>query len=535
MSWTAHQLPYRDTGCFSSLILDYLDHHASLRSYISHQPDIQGIRQAIQKRKQFPLNRSLLVEQLTRQYESVSSSPAVTVSLEKLLHENTFTVTTAHQPNLLTGPLYVVYKIMHVIKLADHLNKQIPDHHFVPVFYMGSEDADFAELSHFTVQGKKYQWNTKQEGAFGRMLIDNSLTQLLDSLEAQLGSLPHANDMMRTLRSCYAEGKTIAEATFAFIHHLFGNYGLVVLIPDAKSFKSCFIPEMKDDLIHHSADQILQEVKSSFPYPAEWQANARPVNLFYLKDHVRERIEQHSNGYHVLNTDIQFSEPDMIRHLEDHPDHFSPNVILRPLYQEKLLPNIATIGGSGEMAYWLQLKKVFDHYQIPYPVLLLRHSLLQMNDKQEDRLQKMGFAVNDIFRSADDLLQAYVRKHSGIDLSLAEESLALKNIFEKIQSKASVIDPTLKPHTVALFKGAEKKLQALEKKMLRAEKRRFEDTGRQIRQVKSQLFPEGALQERKESMLSYFALMGNKWIDELYTAMPAMDQQITTMIYPASY
>jgi len=535
MSWTAHQLPYRDTGYFSSLILDYLDHHASLRPFISHQPDIRGILQSVQVRKQFPTNRSWLVEQLTKKYESVPANPAVNDSLEKLRHENTFTITTAHQPNLLTGPLYVVYKIMHVIKLADHLNKQIPDHHFVPVFYMGSEDADFDELGHFTVQGKKYQWNTQQQGAFGRMLIDKSLTHLLDSLEAQLGSLPHANDMMHTLRSFYAEGKTIAEATFAFIHHLFGKYGLIVLIPDANSFKSCFISEMKDDLMHHSADHILQEVKSSFPYPAEWQANARAINLFYLNKDVRERIEQYSDGYHVVNTDIQFGQADMIRHLEDHPDHFSPNVILRPLYQEKLLPNIATIGGSGELAYWLQLKKVFDHYQIPYPVLLLRHSLLMMNDSQEERFQKIGFAVNDIFRSADDLLLEYVRKHSGNDLSLAEESLALKNLFESIQAKASVVDPTLKPHTGALLRGVEKKLLALEKKMLRAEKRRYEDAGRQIRQVKSQLFPEGALQERKESMLSYFALMGNKWIDELYAAMPAIDQQMTTMIYPASY
>jgi len=534
MSWTAHQLPYRDTGFFSSLILDYLDHHASLRSYISHQPDIQGIREAIQNRKQFPVSRSLLVEQLTKQYESVQSNPAVNVSLEKLLHENTFTITTAHQPNLLTGPLYFVYKIMHVIKLADHLNKQIPDHHFVPVFYMGSEDADFNELSHFTVQGKKYQWMTDQQGAFGRMVTDKAVTQLIDSLEAQLSSLPHTAEMIKMLRACYAEGKSIAQATFEFIHHLFGKYGLIVLIPDTKVFKSCFIPEMKDDLINQSAADILQQVKFSFPYPAEWQANARPINLFYLKDNVRERIEQVGDEYHVVNTEIRFNKNEIVSRMDAFPDHFSPNVILRPIYQEKLLPNIATVGGSGELAYWLQLKSVFDHYQIPFPILFLRHSFVLIHDKQYDRLHKLGLQVQDIFRSADLLLSEYVKKNSIHDLSLTNELQTLNHLFEEIKNKTSAIDPTLKAHTSAIYRGIEKKIQALEKKMLRAEKRCFDDADRQIKQLKTQLFPEGVLQERRESVLGYLALLGSDFFKQLFSTMPAIDQQITTLVYPSS-
>jgi len=265
MSWKAHQLHYRDTGYFSSLILDYLDYHASLRPFISNKADIHGIQQAIQLRKNFPTDRYLLTEQLRKQYQTVPSVSAVESSLEQLSHDHTFTVTTAHQPNLLTGPLYFIYKIVHVIKLANHLQKQLPDYRFVPVFYMGSEDADFNELSHFTIQGKKYQWMTDQQGAFGRMVTDKAVTQLINSLEAQLESLPHANELMSALRTAYAEGKTIAQATFEFIHHLFGRYGLVVLIPDQKAFKSCFISEMKDDLINHSAEQNLKDVKTAFP------------------------------------------------------------------------------------------------------------------------------------------------------------------------------------------------------------------------------------------------------------------------------
>ena len=534
MQLQAQNIHYRETGYFNDLILDYLDHHTSLHDFYAHTPTIEGIRSAIEERKSYRYDRPLLVQQLRAQYAGIEVTAQVNTSIEKLLDEHTFTITTAHQPNLLTGPLYFIYKIIHAIKLADHLNGALPEYHFVPVFYMGMEDADKEELNHFSVRGKTYQWNTKQQGAFGRMKIDTDLIRLLDELEAQLGSMSNTKEMMMQLRNCFSSGKTIAAATFEWVHHLFGKYGLIVLLPDNASLKSLFADEMKDDLLNHTAYHKLNETKSSFPYPADWQANARPINLFYLKDVLRERIEFNQQNYKVVNSSFEFNKNELLAELNTNPATFSPNVILRPLFQEKILPNLVYIGGAGELAYWLQLKAVFDNYEIPFPVLMLRNSMLLLQEKQEQLLQKLGFEINDIFKSADELIKAHVTSNAKHSLKLTEERQQLDASFKQIQQRAEVVDPTLRQHVAALLRGVIKKMDALEQKMLRAEKRKFEDAGRQIAQVKSQLFPGNTLQERKESMLGFYAMMGDSFIQQLYENMPVIRQEFTILTYPAS-
>ena len=247
--------------------LDYIHQKDELLPYISTFPSIKCIQEKITERKKINTNRSLLVAHLRHQYQSLAVSEKVQHSIQKLAEENTYTITTAHQPNLLTGPLYFIYKIVHAIRLADYCNQHISDCYFVPVYYMGTEDADFMELNHFTVRGKKYAWNTKQTGAFGRMQVDRSLIQILDELESQIADLPHASTIIQQLRHCYSEGKTIAAATFEWVHTLFESFGLVVLMPDSKEVKSVVAKVMEDDMFRHSAHSILEEVKSNYPYP----------------------------------------------------------------------------------------------------------------------------------------------------------------------------------------------------------------------------------------------------------------------------
>jgi bacillithiol biosynthesis cysteine-adding enzyme BshC len=534
MEWRSNTLAFRDTEYFSRLILDYLDRHPNLRPFFSHTPDVEGIRNAIAFRQQTHFDRQQLVAQLREQYKEVTPATEVTASINLLEKQNTFTITTAHQPNLLTGPLYFVYKLLHTIRIADQLSKAIPENHFVPVYFMGSEDADFDELSHFTINGKKYEWNTNQSGAFGRMMIDKALVQLLDEVEKQLCTLPFSAEIIKALRVCYAQGKTIAQATFEWVHHLMGQYGLVVLLPDHPAFKSTFKEKMKADLCDHTAYQVLQETKSLFPYTADWQANARPVNLFYLKDNIRERIEREGNDFKVVNTSLRFNQEEILNLLHHHPESFSPNVILRPLFQEKILPNLAYIGGAGEIAYWLQLQPVFQQYQIPFPVLWLRHSVLMLTARQDEKLRQLGFSSREIFRSAADCIKAYTLRNSDHKLSLSEEKAALQTLFEKMAAIAGQTDPTLQPHTHALYQGILKKVEALEMKMLRAEKRKFKEASLQIEQLKAQLFPAGNLQERSENMLSYYAAYGDQWLHQLYKHFPESDTRMILLTQPAS-
>jgi bacillithiol biosynthesis cysteine-adding enzyme BshC len=535
MPWSSQRIDYHDTGFFSPVILDYIDRKESLLPLIQSFPSIERIKAAIAQRKSTYTHREGLVAYLRDQYRTMPPSEIVWHSINRLAETNTFTITTAHQPNLLTGPLYFVYKIIHAIQLADYCNQQIPDCHFVPVYYMGMEDADFSELNHCTVEGKKYQWETVQSGAFGKMKVDASLIHLLDQLHHQLATLPHAATVMEQLRSCYREGTTIAQATFAFIHSLFGRYGLLVLLPDDARIKSLFIHEMEDDLLHQTSYSVLQSVQSSYPYPAAWQANPRPINLFYMKENMRERIEKEGDHYKVVNTSVVFSKEALLDELHTHPERFSPNVMLRPLLQEKILPNLVFIGGAGELSYWFQLKKTFEHYAVPFPLLVLRNSFVLISEKQCHPLQKAGFEIRDIFKTADQLMEAYVLAHSEKDLQMDDELKQLDLWFSSVGQKASAADITLKAHVASLKRALEKKIHALEKKMLRVEKRKFQDLYRQLETIRSAVFPSSQLQERKESMLGFYAKWGELWVDQIMQHSPALDAKMTIITYPASY
>ena len=237
MDCTSARLPYRQTNAFSGIALDYIDQSASLKPFFSHPPTLQGIQKAIAARKKFATNRKILVQELKKQYEGIGINEKVKKNIELLLSEDTFTVTTAHQNNIFTGPLYFIYKIVHTIKLADHLKVSLPKQHFVPVFYIGSEDADLEELNHIHLGGEKLVWESKQTGAVGRMKIDKAFLKLIDRMEGQLSVLPKGYEIISLLKKFYKEGITIQDATFHFVDHLFAEFGLVVLLPDNANLK----------------------------------------------------------------------------------------------------------------------------------------------------------------------------------------------------------------------------------------------------------------------------------------------------------
>lgn len=531
MNCTSHCFSYAETGAFSRLVTDYLNQQQHLQPFFQEPPTLAGVQQQIEHRRSFPVNRTLLVRVLQEQYQSVPEHAAVTQNVNRLLDAYCFTITTAHQPNLFTGPLYFIYKILHTIRLADWLSSQIPDAAFVPVFYMGTEDADFEELSYCHVKGSRLQWQTDQSGAFGRMMLDANSESLLQQLEGLLGVEPHGAELLALLRSAYAKGNSVQQATFAFVHALFAKWGLVVLLPDHPELKRVMQPVFREELLHQRSHELVTATAAQLGAQYKIQAGSRPINLFYLDEDLRERIEWQQNEYRVLNSDIRFSAAEMLHELDAHPERFSPNVILRGLYQEMVLPNLAFVGGGGELAYWLELKQVFAHYEVPYPVLVLRNSYLLLPEAQAQRFYNWGFDLANVFKPAEQLLNTYVQRESANKLQLPIELDALQAQYHSIGHIAGAVDATLLPHVKALHQQAEKRLKELEKKMLRAEKRKFSDMQRQLQQFKSHYFPGNGLQERSESMLGYYAKWGSGFLDALYRNALRLEQQFTVLLY----
>ncbi len=526
--FVARDLPYEKTNSFSKIVVDYLAENKLLRSFYSFPPTIDGIKLAIEKKKNHRINRDLLVSALQKQYANVAGREIVEKNIALLKKENTFTVCTAHQPNLFTGPLYFIYKILHAIKLAAFLNENIPEHRFVPVFYMGCEDADVEELNHFSVRGKKYAWDTNQKGAVGRMKIDKQLLQLIDELDKQLSVEPFGGEWAELLRKFFIIGRDIQTATFELVHELFGKYGLLVLIPDSADLKRELFPVFQDDLFRHHPLQIVSDTSKKLSELYNVQAFAREINLFYLKDNLRERIEVKNGNYQVLNSKISFSEDELKIELHDHPERFSPNVILRGLLQETVLPNVAFIGGGGELAYWLQLKDLFDHYEVPFPVQVLRNSFLIIENHQQQLTEKLNLDQAEMFQSELEILNNIIDRE-GKKPELNGEVKDLEKIYDQLKVIASGYDETLAQHVQALKAKTLNQIEALEKKMFRAERKKHEAVKRQIARLKQQLFPNDSLQERVENVGWYYAKWGRSFIDQLYINSFALEQQFVIL------
>ncbi len=520
-------LPYSRTGAFSKLVCDYVAGADSLRPFYLHEVNENGLLAAIEARKGFDTPRKVLAEVLAEQYATTVLHPSQAVHLRALKDTNTFTIVTAHQPNIFTGPLYFIYKIMHAIRLADELTAKWPQYRFVPVYYMGSEDADLEELGYIYAGDEKLVWQTSQTGAVGRMNT-RGLEQIIERLKGQFGFLPFGAQMVRMLEEAYEGPVNIQQATFKLVNQLFASFGLLVLIPDHPKLKAEYASVMKRDLLEQFSSGIVSATIERLQENYKVQAAGREINLFYLfDDGRRERIEWTGDRYRVLFSDLSFTRESLLAELDAHPQRFSPNVILRGMFQETILPNIAFIGGGGELAYWLELKDLFAEAGVPYPMLLLRNSFLLVNEKAAGLQQKLGLGTEELFLPQQALENLLAERLHGNRYDTSAAALEMRDFYHRLAEQAGIIDGTLREHVAALQARALKKLGSLETKMKRAERRKLKDESNQLERLKQLLFPNGNLQERTGNFMPYFAQYGPDLLQKLYRESLTLQQEFT--------
>ena len=515
----AHCINYSDTGFFSKTILQYLDNDPELQPFYNNRPDPDGFAQQIKNKAPLP-HRLALVHILQEQYRTMADAgfpvaDTVLDNLELLRNDNTYTITTGHQLNIFTGPLYFIYKIATAIKLARQLKAAHPDKDFVPVYWMASEDHDFAEINHTNTGGKKIAWQMEAAGATGR-LSTKTIREALNQYKGILGLNGYAPELAQMVETAYTKFDKLADATRFLVNELFSRYGLIIIDADDAGLKQQFADVMEHDIIgQHSFANISKSNAALQKLGAHIQVNPREINFFYLADGLRERIVFENDMYEVLGTDMRFSEAELRTEIQEHPERFSPNVVMRPLYQETILPNLAYIGGGGELAYWFQLKANFDYYAVDFPILILRNSALIVDKKSAERWRKTGFNTPDLFKPADALKTEWVKQHTQTDLNIGKEWFELENVLDGLKQRVEKIDPTLGPSTEAIQSRLKHAMGNLERKMLRAEKRKHEVSLSHICHVKDILFPNGGLQERSENIALFYVAYGPKLIDDL--------------------
>jgi len=531
----AEGIPYRDTGYFSPLITDYLAQEPALEPFYHRFPEIHAFGAQIrEKLAGYPAeHRPVVCRVLDEQYGGLEVSEATRRNLDALRQPDSFTVVTGHQLNLFTGPLYFHYKILTAIQLCRDLQAAYPDYHFVPVYWMATEDHDFEEINHFNFRGKEFRWNRESGGAVGRMKTEG-LVSLYESFARDLGSGKSADTLRDLFRKAYLEHPNLASATRYLVNRLFGKEGLVIIDGDDARLKTLFLPQMKQDAFEHRAFGLVSEAAARLQALGEGysaQVTPREINLFYLKEGLRSRLVAESGTYGVLDTDLRFSREALDAEMDRHPERFSPNVITRPLYQEVLLPNLCYIGGGGELAYWLELKSYFEAAGTPFPVLLLRNSALLISEKQRRKAARLGVGLSELFLEQNRLINKKVREISNIDIDLGPQREQLQKQFKHLYTLAAETDPSflgaVKAQEVKQLRG----LDRLEKRLLKAQKRKLKDQVSRLVALQSQLFPGGSLQERNRNFAEFYLETAPEWSSGLMECFNPLGSEFSVITY----
>lgn len=486
----------RDTHQFSTFFLDYLEGKEELTPFYSHLPEMEAFAEVIKEKKFTKENREVLCQALKEQYEGVALSESNQANLDKLSAEQTYTVTTGHQLNLFTGPLYFIYKIVSTINLAAQLKSRYPENDFVPVYWMATEDHDFDEINFFKLDGKKYQWNSNQTGAVGDFELDDTFKEFLKEVS-------FASDVFL---NSYKSSKTLTEAVRKYVNELFGEYGLLIVDGHDSALKSEFKSVITEDLFGHQPfKEATKSTEKLESLGYKGQIFPREINLFYLTGGIRERIETSpSGGFKVVNTDLTFSVDEMKVLIDKHPERFSPNVVLRPVYQEMILPNIAYLGGPAEVIYWLQLKGVFDVLKIPFPMVLPRSFGLILDEKTIRKMEQLGWDEQDLFHDPNAWKRNFVKDNASVDLSLSKEKEVLSSLFDEKGRDAAELEKSLRDAFEAGKVRSLKILNQMSRKLRKAEERRQKITLDRVDAIHSFTHPGGSPQERVVNMMQFY-------------------------------
>lgn len=522
-------ISYSETNYFSKLILDYLAQKEDLKPFYNRFPKLEEFKfQIEEKQGSFSQEvRETLVEVLQRQYAGLDISNLTKSNIELLSQPNTFTVTTGHQLNLFTGPLYFLYKIVSTINLAEKLKSAYPDSNFVPVYWMATEDHDFEEINYFTLHGKKFQWNpernSKTGGAVGE-LPTKGLEEVFALFSAEIGSGKNAERLKALFEKAYLKHDKLTDATRYLANELFREEGLLIIDGNDKELKRHFVPYMEREFLEQlSHRSTLPKADALQQLGYNVQVNPREINLFYLAEGLRGRIIEQDDHYSVVDSSISWNKEELLEELHAEPQRFSPNVVMRPLYQEVILPNLCYIGGGGELAYWFELKDYFEAAGISFPILLLRNSALLQTEKLDNKRKKLNISCKELFMKQHELINKKVRQISNIDIDLTPQKQHLEQQFQALYDLAAETDRSflgaVKAQEVKQLKGLEK----LERRLLKAQKRKLEEEVQRITRLQNQLFPNRGLQERQVNFSEFYLEFGEELLGELRKDLKPLD------------
>lgn len=514
---TVNKISFNDIESIPQLIKDFLNHQ--IEGFENATFSFENFAQQIHlKQNSFEQSqRDIISKAFIDQLLNLQLSTKQKENIESLKSINTFTITTGHQLNLFSGPVFFVYKIFQTIKTCTNLKEKFPDYNFVPVYWMASEDHDFAEINHFKTENNYYEINEKSGGAVGRIKIND--TFFISEFEKEFKDSIFGTELILMLKEAYKAGNTLTEAIKILVNRLFSDFGLLILDGDSKELKNQIKDIFKDELINFSLNKSSKEkVNFLIDKYGKVQVNPREINLFYLSK-TRDRIDFDGENYVIVDTDRKFTREEILAELESFPERFSPNALMRPVYQEKVLPNLAYIGGNAEIMYWLELKDYFTKIDIPFPILIPRNSMLFIKEKTLGKIEKLDLKIDDFFQNFTKITNAKILDNNSVLESLESQENLILNNFSELKSLAETTEKSFGNMVKAEEVRQLKSFKRLKKRLLHAEKIKQNELLERLETLFLDVHPAKTWQERIFNFSVFFADYGYEWLETIVEEM----------------
>ncbi|MDX1684777.1 MAG: bacillithiol biosynthesis cysteine-adding enzyme BshC [Saprospiraceae bacterium] len=524
-------LEYDSIEQFSRFDKGFQNRDDGLLQFVGQWPTLDNLISMLEAKNFDNQRRKTLVEVLSDQYRNLGHYNDHSSKIEKLRDDNTFTITTAHQPVLLGGPLYVPYKIASAIQLCRMVNERSSEKEVIPIFIVGGEDHDFDEINHCHLFGNRIEWQHESGGPVGRFDLEGLQTAIDEAIEI-LGNGDEVMDVKALLSESFSQKDNYAQAYQDYIIRLFGKYGCLVLNMDEVRLKSGFMPLMKAEVESGISQPLVEKVqkkKEEAGYGA--QTYVRQINLFYLDENVRSVILKLDNGsFRVRDLDLEWDEKQLISKLEQHPENFSPNVVMRPIYQEFTLPNIAYIGGGGELSYWSERQDQFKAFDVDFPILVRRKSVIHIESFIYRRMVSLGLDIDELVIDKHEVIKKLVSQDTTLDDKLKDKSKDVLHHFSKLVELLEDQAESLGKYAKSEERKLEKTLENFQDKSFREIKKEADVKVGKIEKVYDHIFPENGLQERYVNVLQLLNRHGRKYLDFLVSKLNPLETDVTVII-----
>ena len=509
-------------GFSSQAIRDLVANKVTVSPFVDTFFSLDNLKVQARKKRFTTQQRALLVGALQNQNKALQLSASSKANIDLLANENTVTITTGHQLNLMTGPLYSIYKVAQVISFCRHLNEQDVDFNYVPVFWMATEDHDFDEINHLHLFGQKIAW--EKQGQEDK-IVGEIVPEGMDGFREAIADKYRDEDLkakVNALTAAYREEPNLAAATRRLMNELFADFGLVIVDGNdaelKKSFTAIAQKEIEEGFVFEEVKATNAELEQAGYHN---QVFVRECNLFKIvEDGTRVRIAKEAE---FKIGDRTVTKAGLLSELAESPQSFSPNALLRPVYQETVLPNIAYVGGGGEIAYWLQLKGVFKALDLDFPLLRVRDSILLLRERDFADMESLGVTIKDLKQDIDAMIKAIALEEGEIELKLDAELTALRALKAGLLEKAEQVNKGMTAMIEAEFAKMEKGIERIEGKLIKAEKGKHEQKANKLRKLQQKIYPNGGFQERYENFLPYF-LSDSDFVSKIVDILTAEDE-----------